>query len=368
MKKLTITLITLAFTLNYVACSTQPVSTNAAKRPSNLAPNGEICDNGVDDNNDGLADCHDSGCNTYCTWLLSEKTKTTKPTTPKAISKKSSKPKSKAQKAKEQAQLDADCAEQKKLEGFAMCDEYRRCSRSRFCQPEGDCKDGKDNDDDGRVDCADGDCAYEAHCIAKNFVVEQPKPIKVLEKPMSVASIKAEAQQMLKEHQAWLKKRCEESLKECKEGKGLYEPTPCFMPPCSNRNVIRKCDACTEEGHLADSGYLKPGKLKGHDLISLRNDLRSALVFQFYYDMIGQKLCPIMNEMASIKKMYHLTQNAIANAKKYYEGLKQVNDKVKLLKQRPIPVLPIPPVGVCKQLDNGKFVWRYNTIPSYRLR
>jgi beta propeller repeat protein len=92
---------------------------------------GEICNNGKDDNNDGLIDCCDPYCkgSTYCKEICNDG-------------------------------KDNDC------DSYTDCKDSE-CA-SNFACIESNCTDGIDNDNDGYIDCKDSDCKSNKACIESN--------------------------------------------------------------------------------------------------------------------------------------------------------------------------------------------------------
>ena len=91
----------------------------------------EICDNGLDDDGDGFADCADSDC------AAEERCM------PKV----------------------EDCDNGTDDDGDGDAErEDANCSQDAHCMPEAVCNDGLDDDGDGNIDCDDGDCDAAASC------------------------------------------------------------------------------------------------------------------------------------------------------------------------------------------------------------
>ena len=99
---------------------------------------GEVCDNGVDDNANGLIDCADSQC-----WP------------------------------------DPACAEvcdnhvDDDFDGLVDCADTIACATNAACR-ESICDDGLDDDGDGRTDCMDWDCAGSSGCTAGMGTIGEP--------------------------------------------------------------------------------------------------------------------------------------------------------------------------------------------------
>ncbi|MGI5864106.1 MAG: DUF4215 domain-containing protein [Myxococcales bacterium] len=95
-------------------------------------PKVEICNNSVDDDGDGKADCEDSDCSNDAACKV------------------------KAEICDNAADDDGD--------GKVDCDDSD-CASTANCQPKVEiCNNGTDDDDDGKVDCDDSDCANAANC------------------------------------------------------------------------------------------------------------------------------------------------------------------------------------------------------------
>jgi hypothetical protein len=88
----------------------------------------EICNNGQDDDGDGLVDCNDPQC-------------TDDPACPENCT----------NDVDDDADGQVDCMDSE-------------CTTNPVCQPETACNDGMDNDMDGAIDCADSDCAGTPAC------------------------------------------------------------------------------------------------------------------------------------------------------------------------------------------------------------
>ncbi|MEZ4408034.1 MAG: MopE-related protein [Polyangiales bacterium] len=118
---------------------------DANPRVNPAAP--EVCNNGVDDNCDGLADCRDRAC------AGSPACGPCTPTGPEA--------------AQCNDGRDNDC------DGFTDCSDFdcRAAPACMMCIPTGperdpmSCLDGRDNDCDGLSDCADPDCRFFPSCM-----------------------------------------------------------------------------------------------------------------------------------------------------------------------------------------------------------
>ncbi|MBT3182070.1 MAG: hypothetical protein HN337_06140 [Deltaproteobacteria bacterium] len=94
------------------------------------------CDNGLDDEGDGLIDCEDPDCKMMAPNCMESKNCND--------------------------EIDND------LNGYTDCDDAA-CEYSMDCMysaGETECEDGIDNDMDGDIDCADEDCAHTEKCAA----------------------------------------------------------------------------------------------------------------------------------------------------------------------------------------------------------
>ena len=112
--------------------STGQVQLSLSLLPGSL----ELCDNGVDDDGDGLTDCDDPDC------------------------------------AAEPGCLVEDCDNGADDDGDGLTDcADPDCAQSPPCLPPEDCDNGVDDDGDGRADCADEDCAGIAGCVGSDCVV-----------------------------------------------------------------------------------------------------------------------------------------------------------------------------------------------------
>jgi subtilisin-like proprotein convertase family protein len=90
------------------------------------------CNNGFDDDMDGVADCQDEDCdgNGICEYLT-----------------------------------EVSCTDGTDNDGDSLMDcADADCVDEPTCNPEGDCTDGQDNDEDGRIDCLDTDCDMVGIC------------------------------------------------------------------------------------------------------------------------------------------------------------------------------------------------------------
>ncbi len=100
-------------------------------------PDTEVCDDGVDNDNDGLVDCQDADCDGD----------------PNCVG----------------PGFEFNCGNglDDDLDGAVDCDDFD-CFFDPLCLAPGqeDCEDGVDNDGDGDVDCDDADCTFEAACDA----------------------------------------------------------------------------------------------------------------------------------------------------------------------------------------------------------
>ena len=96
----------------------------------------EVCDNGVDDDLDGLTDCDDADCPTGTAACPSA------------------------------TELDCDNDFDEDADGLTDCDDTADCAGTNGCLPlfETLCADGLDDDLDGDTDCADVDCIGTAAC------------------------------------------------------------------------------------------------------------------------------------------------------------------------------------------------------------
>jgi|GEM_PF-1421070 len=96
---------------------------------------GEICNNGFDDDGDGITDCFDPDCLGLpaCT-----------------------------------AGGESDCGNgiDDEGDGWSDCGDPD-CAADPGCLPESDCANGADDDGDGRTDCADADCSVDPRCATR---------------------------------------------------------------------------------------------------------------------------------------------------------------------------------------------------------
>ena len=201
-----------------------------------------------------------------------------------------------------------------------------------------------------------------------SYVIVQPKSIKRFEKPMTLASIKAEAQKMLNKKLAKKDKECKKKLSDCKKGKESYYSTYSGYDRYRyDDKGQRLCSPCSAEDALQKAVKDYNGAAF-HSVISPANYLRGILVFQHIHDMVGKELCQTMKQIHSPYLLHTLSTSAVSNAKKFYKELKRINSESKLLRRRGLRNLPLPPVGTCKRVGKGKYVWRYNSTPSYLMR
>jgi hypothetical protein len=105
-------------------------STNAACE----APGNEDCDNGQDDDGDGQVDCADANCTNDPACALPE---------------------------------DCDNGQDDDGDNLVDCNDDE-CLNAPNCLPDEVCNDLKDNDRDGAVDCADSDCTKDPACAPGN--------------------------------------------------------------------------------------------------------------------------------------------------------------------------------------------------------
>ncbi|MDY0000637.1 MAG: hypothetical protein RBU30_05025, partial [Polyangia bacterium] len=120
-----------------VLAAAEPGSTGQVQLGLSLiAGTEEICDNGIDDDGDGLVDCDDPGC------------------------------------AGEAGCLVEDCDNGVDDDGDNLVDcADPDCAQAPPCLPPEDCDNGLDDDGDGRADCADEECAGTAGCLGSDCVV-----------------------------------------------------------------------------------------------------------------------------------------------------------------------------------------------------
>lgn len=107
----------------------------------------EVCDGGVDDDNDALADCADPDCDDSA---CGTGNRTCRGGTCECVA---------ATETRCGDRFDDDC------DGQTDCDDTE-CTASALCQPEALCGDSTDNDGDGAADCADPGCAGVGTCEA----------------------------------------------------------------------------------------------------------------------------------------------------------------------------------------------------------
>ncbi|NEV94682.1 hypothetical protein G3567_11060 [Psychroflexus sp. YR1-1] len=100
----------------------------ACSESGNSSTEVEICDDGIDNDGDGLTDCEDGNC------------------------------------ALKAACVESNCADgiDNDGDGFADCDDLD-CEEVQECLFER-CIDGVDNDNDGLIDCDDPDCNSNLNC------------------------------------------------------------------------------------------------------------------------------------------------------------------------------------------------------------
>ncbi|MBU1238957.1 hypothetical protein KKF84_11820 [Myxococcota bacterium] len=100
----------------------------------------EICDNGIDDDNDGFIDCDDSQCRSVEACVGGE-----------------------------------ICDNGSDDDGDALVDcDDPDCESNQACQVTNEtlCADGIDNDDDGHIDCADQDCINAPECMGAEEICD----------------------------------------------------------------------------------------------------------------------------------------------------------------------------------------------------
>ena len=125
-------------------------------------PPSEVCDDGVDNDLDGLTDCDDSDC---------------------ALDLACAEPEVCDDGIDNDLDGDTDCADadcaldlacavpevcddgvDNDLDGLTDCDDLGDCELDAFCLPDEVCDDGVDNDLDGLTDCDDADCDFDLAC------------------------------------------------------------------------------------------------------------------------------------------------------------------------------------------------------------
>ena len=98
-----------------------------------------LCSDGIDNDDNGKADCDDEGCGGF---VFCKSDDSTKENTPKTCS----------DGEDNDGDGDIDCAD-------AQCKSFTLCKASEPENTDAACKDGLDNDKDGKKDCDDSDCA-----------------------------------------------------------------------------------------------------------------------------------------------------------------------------------------------------------------